>query len=295
MSDKPALAIDIGGSTVKIALVAQDGELSGLVKIATESPDGHTLVDRIEHALRTSDVLASHRGPIGISVAGFVDSTRERMIYNPNLPWLEGFPLRNAVADRFDREVIMDADSNTACVAEYRIGEGAGSSRFLCIAIGTGVGGGMIVNDEVVRLAYGGLGDIGHVNVDPFGPECTAGCRGCAEAVIAAPAIEAKGMGTVAEIVQRAHWGDDRAKAVLDETGRRLGIAMATWAVMLFPDVIAIAGGVSEAGELLLAPARESFELHCGPFYRKHLRVAKAKLGWQASLVGAGLMAIAGS
>jgi glucokinase len=140
-------------------------------------------------------------------------------------------------------------------------------------------------------MAHGGLGDIGHVIVQPFGMPCDSGCRGCAEATISAPGIEARAGGgvTVRELIARAHSGNAEAAAVFAETGRLLAVAIASQAVILFPDVVAIAGGVAEAGEWILAPARDAFGELTGPFYREGVTIAKAELGWQASLVGAAL------
>ena len=282
-----ALAIDIGGRTTKLALVSAEGTTSNITSVETPAPDVETFLARV------FDAAASFPQPsgIGISVAGFVNDEASAMFYNPNIRWLQGFPLRRAFEERFHLPAALDADSNAACVAEYRLGVGRGAKRFLSLVIGTGVGGGMIVDGRVVRIAHGGLGDIGHVIVEPFGRACDSGCHGCAEATVSAPGIEARAGGgtTVREIIAKARGGDSKATAVLADTGRLLGVAIASQAVILFPDVVAIAGGVAEAGDLLVAPARAAFEELVGPFYREGVTIAKAELGWQASLVGAAL------
>jgi glucokinase len=286
--DAQCIGLDIGGTTTKIAIVSNDGSVDALTTIPTAGPAPALLEAVLE---RIADLPECSNG-IGVGVAGFVDEARSMMAYNPNVAWLEGFPLRAELEQRSGRRVALDSDSNAACLAEFTFGVGRGSRRFLCLSIGTGVGGGMIVDGEIVRLAHGGLGDIGHVIVQPFGPLCGSGCHGCAEALISAPGILARwgqnGDG-VREIVRAAQEGDAKAAALLVETGRLLGIAIASQAVVLFPDVVAIAGGVAEADELLLAPAREAIEALTGPFYRSALRMERAALGWRAALVGAAL------
>jgi glucokinase len=276
------VAVDIGGTSTKIAVLGPEGSLERAGSLPSTPRLFEDLPDEI--AARMDGASG-----IGVAVAGFVDDARSAMIYNPNLAWLEGFPLRRTLEDRFGVPVALDADSNAACLAEYRFGTGRGARRFFCLAIGTGVGGGMIVDGEVVSLAHGGVGDVGHVIVEPGGAQCGAGCHGCAEAMISAPAIEARdgrGRGT-REIIKAAQTGEAHARDVLSETGRLLGIALASQAVILFPGVIAIAGGVAEAGELILKPARDSFQHSAGPFYREGVRVEKATMGAQATLIGA--------
>jgi len=266
-----------------------------LTTMPTTGP-AETLLDLI--SARTRALVEEYPAAgIGVAVAGFVDDARSAMIYNPNLEWLEGFPIRSAMETQHGMAVALDADSNAACLAEHRLGVGNGAGRFLCLAIGTGVGGGMIVGGEVVRLSHGGLGDIGHVMVEPFGLPCGSGCHGCAEALITTSGIEARWGGgspkTAREIIEAAQAGDSRAISTVAETGRMLGIALASQMVILFPDAVAIAGGIAEAGELLLAPARAAVESLIGPFYRRGVRIEKAQLGWQAPLVGAAIPLLA--
>ena len=290
--DARAIGVDIGGTTTKIAIVSSDGSVDGLTTLPTAGPAPVLLEAVMERIAAVPDSASG----IGVAVAGFVDDRRSTMAYNPNVAWLEGFPLRAELERRSGRRVALDSDSNAACLAEFRFGAGRGSRRFLCLSIGTGVGGGMIVDEEIVRLAHGGLGDIGHVIVQPFGQACGSGCHGCAEALISAPGILARwgeNVGGVREIIAAAHAGNAKAAALLGETGRMLGVAIASQAVILFPDVVAIAGGVAEADELLLTPARAAIKDLVGPFYRRDLRIERAALGWKAALVGAAIPLLA--
>jgi glucokinase len=201
----------------------------------------------------------------GVAVAGFIDHERSRMIYNPNLRPLEHYQLRAAFEARLGVPVTLDADSNAACFAEYRAGAGIGSKRFLCVVLGTGAGAGFMLDGQIVRLSYGGLGDLGHVIVDPDGPLCSAGCRGCLESVVDSPP---------------------------EVLGRYLGIALASHATILFPDRIVIGGGRAEAGEALLKPARETFYATAGRFASNGVIIEKARLGWLAPAVGAAFQSL---
>lgn len=255
-----ALGIDIGGTNTKIALVSAAGEVLESRSIPTDLAKGAgVFLDKI-----AANVFAA--SAVGVSVAGFVNREGTRMFYNSNLPALEDYPLKQGLEARLGLPVTLDADSNCACFGEYQVGVGVGSRRFLCLVLGTGAGGGMIVDGEVVRFAHGGLGDLGHVMVQPDGPVCSAGCHGCLEAMLQAGA---------------------------EPLGRYLGIALATYAAILFPDRIAIGGGRSEAGDALLKPAEDAFRTAAGPFYREGVTIHKARLGWQASVVGAALQSLA--
>jgi len=186
-------------------------------------------------------------------------------------------------------------DSNAAALAEWRFGVGRGAARFLCLTLGTGVGGGFVADGELVRLAHQCIGDAGHVIVAPDGPECCCGGRGCAEAVIPAAALigRYRELGgrredpTAADVIEAARAGHSAGISALAEAGRYLGVALATLANIFFPDRIAVGGGLSEAGDLLFVPANAAFVSHAGLFARAQIVIEKAALGWQATLAGA--------
>jgi glucokinase len=222
-------------------------------------------------------------------VAGFLNRARDRLSYNPNLEWLVGFPLRDAIADTLGASVVIEVDSNAACLGEFRFGAGRGSQRFLCLAAGTGLGGGMIVDGALVRFMGECIGDAGHVVVDANGPECPCGGRGCAEAMVAERTIvrNAQSGATLREVIESARQGNGRAVAELASAGRALGVAMASLAQLFFPDRIALAGGLSEADSLVLPAAEASFRRSVNSEARERVAVVKAELGWRATVIGA--------
>jgi predicted NBD/HSP70 family sugar kinase len=174
-------------------------------------------------------------------------------------------------------------------MAEWCFGSGRGSKRFLCVTSGTGLGVGMVIDGHPLRFAYGCLGDIGHIIVKPNGPLCTCGGHGCAEIMVSAPAVAARFRqgATLRDVIVAAKERNPRAIRLLEETGEWLGIAIASFATTFFPDHIAIAGGLSEAGDPLLRGVERAFRAHAGDFARSQATIARAELGSRATLIGA--------
>ncbi len=293
-----AVGVDIGGTTAKLGLVGREGRIVDAASIPTAPADASVFVATLLRSI--GELLARNAARpiagIGVAVAGFIGPHRDRVAYNPNLPWIEDYPLREAMAARFPLPVALECDSNAACLAEHRFGAGRGAKRLLCVVCGTGIGGGMTIDGEILRFAHECLGDAGHVIVVPNGPLCSCGGRGCAEAVISAPAIaaryaEARGLDagcvTLRNVIEAAREGCEDGRRVLAEAGKLLGIAMASLAQLLFPDQIVVAGGLSEAGEFLFPAVEDSFRSSAGKLPRSGLKISKAAFGWQATLVGA--------
>jgi glucokinase len=286
------LCVDIGATSTKAGIVSAAGELSFADSIPTRG-DADTFLRGICDLVRRTAAAAGCEpttfAGLGIAVAGFLDEARNRFLYNSNIAWLEGFPLKDALASCFELPVEIEIDSNAAAMGEWRFGSGRGSRRFLCVTSGTGLGVGMIIEGAPLRFAYGCLGDIGHVIVQPHGPLCTCGGHGCAEILVSAPAVAAryrKGA-TLRDVIVAAGEGDVAAVAVLDEAGQWLGIAIASLASTFFPDHIAVAGGLSEAGDFLMQAVERSFEAHAGQFARSQTTLTRASLGAWATLIGA--------
>ena len=288
-----AAAIDIGATNTKLGLVAEDGGVRSSATIPTgRGGDPEPLVERIASALEPIlGALGSGRGQVigaGISVAGFLDPAHEVMVENANLPALCGFPLRKALETRLAMRCVLEVDSNTSTLAEYRHGAGRGASRLLGVTIGTGVGGGMIVDGRLLRFTGECLGDVGHVILDPEGRRCPCGARGCLEALVSAPALsESAGGRPVREIIAAAHRGEGAAVEVLAATGKWLGLGLASLVAILAPDRIGVGGGVAAAGELLLAPARDSFRKHGAPGLVERAEVMASTFGGWEGMIGA--------
>jgi glucokinase len=283
----PALAVDIGGSGVRAASVAPDG--------GHEAPARRPLTagmsrPELLRAIRMTMDQAGGADPCGIAVPGFIDA-EGRLCHVVNLPALEGLVLDEAFPGA---QVVPDLAA--AAVAESRLGAGRDRERVLVAALGTGANAALVVDDRVVKTAFGCLGDAGHVVVDPDGPPCSCGGVGCLEALASGPALaragQAIGVGAAGLVVAAARTGDPQARAIVERAGTALGRAIVSWSVMTFPDVVVVGGGVADAGELLLAPARREVARLGAPYVVEGLEIVPAALGRDATLVGAGLVAL---
>jgi len=290
-------------------VVDESGRVLERSQVPTPSHDPKAvedaIVDAVERLRRNHPVAA-----VGIGAAGWVDNTQSIVRFSPHLAWRDE-PLRAALADRIDLPLIVDNDANAAAWSEYRFGAGAGSSVMVCLTLGTGIGGGLVINGELFRGTYGMAGEWGHMTKVPGGHLCECGNRGCweqyasgnalvrqARALLAAGGPGADGLqaalGVPADQVIGPHVtaaamaGDPVAVALLAEVGTWLGLGIADVVAGLDPEVIVIGGGVSAAGELLVGPAREAFEATLsGRGFRAYARLELARFRNDAGLVGA--------
>ena len=291
MTSRLAGAVDIGGTRVKVGVVGEDGSIVGRGTFPTpKGGDPAQLVDGIVKHL--NDVIPSEARSrlvgVGVSVAGFLDKDHTRMIANANLPALVDYPLRDSLRDALKLDVVLEVDSNASTIAEYRFGAGRDARRLLGVTIGTGLGGGLIIDGEVMRYTGECAGDVGHIIVKPEGRACTCGARGCLEAMVCSAALSERAGGrTVREVVADAQKGDANAREAIEETARWLGIGLASLAPLFAPDRVVVGGGVAAAGDLLLEPARASFHDHAGFDFRDGLRIVGSSFGGWEGMVGA--------
>lgn len=287
------IAIDIGAGTTKLALVDQNGAMRQWQSFPT-APGGPAF---LENVLAASRQLQNEStlpvAGVSAAIAGFV-TAEGRLEYNPNISWLEDTPIASLLADELHLRVHVEADSNAACVAEHIFGQGRGSDRFLCLTGGTGLGVGMMVQGRLLRIAHGCMGDAGHVIVMPEGPTCTCGGRGCAEALLSTASLakcyanlSGNRDGGFRSLVEDAHIGRPLAREVIEKAGYWLGIAAASLATIFLPDCIAIAGGLSQAGDTLMLSAQQSFHSHGGRFPLARASLVRAGTGEHATLIGA--------
>lgn len=288
------VSVDIGGGTTKLALIDRRGTLSNWQSFPTLEQKPGDFLEKVLSAIGQLQIEAEH--PIlGVSgaVAGFV--TPEGVLeYNPNLPWLEKTPIATLLREKLHLPVHVDADSNAACIAEYIFGQGKGASRFLCLTGGTGLGVGMMTEGRLLRIAHGCLGDAGHVIVSPTGPVCTCGGLGCAEALLSTVSLGQQyaqaggGEGaTFRTLVQDGRIGKPAALELFREAGYWMGIVSASLASIFLPDRIAIAGGLSQAGDVFFVAAKDSFRAHGGRLPLSQASLVRASTGEHATLLGA--------
>ena len=303
--------VDIGGTKVVAGVVTHDGELLDTVRRDTpdRSKSPRVVEDTIVDAVL--DLAERHElHAVGIGAAGFIDAERATVLFAPHLSWRDE-PLRDAISSRLRLPVVVENDANAAVWAEWRFGAGRGESHLVCVNLGTGIGGAMIVNGTLQRGRFGVAGEFGHMQVVPDGRRCECGNRGCweqyasgnvlvreARELAAARSPVAHGMleragGDVTAITgplitAAAQDGDSAARELFEEIGGWLGVGIANLAAAFDPGTFVIGGGLSEAGELLIAPARESFARHLtGRRFRPEATIVQADLGNAAGMVGA--------
>ena len=303
-----AIGIDIGGTKVAAGVVDDNGEVLARARRRTPSRDPAHLVDVVGEIAR--QLLADHDvSCVGVGAAGWVDAARRTVLFAPNLAW-RNTPLRDQIAEKVDLPVVVENDANAAAWGEYRYGAGAGASDVVVVTIGTGIGGGIILNGELYRGAFGIAGEPGHMRVVPGGRICGCGNHGCWEQYCSGTALvraaheiatqrpqEGQRLRQVAgdidaidgpAVMSAAQEGDPAAVDCFQEIGRWLGQGLADLAAILDPARFVIGGGVADAGELLLSPARDTFaSVLSGRGHRPAAEIVGAQLGSEAGLIGA--------
>jgi glucokinase len=304
-----AIGVDVGGTKVAAAVVDADGRILAKLKRSTPAASPQQTEQTIAGVV--TELLAGHEvAAIGLGAAGFVDSARAAVLFAPNLAWRDE-PLKQRVEERLGREVVVENDANASAWAEARFGAARGYRDVMLVTVGTGIGAAIIVNGELYRGRWGMAGEPGHVRVVPDGRLCGCGNRGCWEQYSSGNALVAEARefarrtpkgamrllqlaGGVPdgisgpEITQAASEGDPAALRCFQIVGGWLGQGLADLAAILDPACFVIGGGVSEAGDLLLDPARAAFQ-HAltGRGYRPFAKIKVAQLGEDAGIVGA--------
>lgn len=304
-----AIGVDVGGTKIAAGVVDDRGTITDQRREATPAGDPQRTAEVISDVILS---LAEGReiAAVGIGAAGFVDAQRSKVVFAPNLAW-RNEPLRDRVEDRVQLAVRVENDANAAAWGEAQFGAGRGSSSVVVITVGTGIGGGVIVDGEMVRGFSGMAGEIGHLRHVPGGSLCGCGQRGCWEQYGSGSALVRDArefMQTTPERARRlwelvdghvenlaghhvtvaAQEGDAAALGCFANLGDHLGQGMASLAAVLDPELFVLGGGVSEAGELLSAPAEESFLRHLSPrgFRENPPQVRLAELGSSAGIIG---------
>ncbi len=295
------VGVDIGGTKVLAGLVDEAGVVKRRVRVATphRSTSPGVVEDTIVEAVSTLLADDGEGAPtvIGVAAAGFIDSSGERVVFSPHLSWRDE-PLRQALAGRLDAPVLVDNDANAAAWAETRFGAARGARNALMITLGTGIGGALVLNGEVFRGSTGMAGEFGHTQVVPGGRICECGQRGCWEQYVSGNALSRVARERSGEagpdamrgpdVTAAAKAGDAHALAVFHELGDWLGVGLANLVAAFDPDLVVVGGGLSEAGDLLLTPARDALAARLvGGAHRTPPPVVRASLGPEAGFIGA--------
>lgn len=300
------LAIDVGGTKLAAGLLDADGAVRRRSEVPSQ-PGAAGQADALwSTLLGLVDEVCDDVVPAAVGVGcGGPLRWPEGEVSPLNIPAWRDFPLRDRLRDRFPgAQVRLVNDAIAVAIGEHWRGAGVGLRNLLGVVVSTGVGGGLVLDEQVMYGGTGNAGHLGHVVVDPSGPPCGCGGRGCLEAVARGPAIvqwardqgwtPAAGRPDGRALATDARAGNAVAVAAFERCGHALGVAFASAAHLLELDLIAVGGGIALAGDLVLGPAKSAFARHARMEFAARCQVVAAGLGQDAGLVGAGALVVCG-
>jgi glucokinase len=312
MADACVIGVDLGGTKLLAGTV--DAELRvhhRAYRLSRRDAVVETIVEAVEEAREAAhrEVLA-----VGVGVPCLVAPGSGVAMACNHFPLVD-VPLRDLLAERLGLPIVVDNDATAALVAEWRYGAARGARNVVMLTIGTGVGGGMVVDGHVARGASGAAGELGHIVIDESGPPCPGNCpnHGCLEAFVSGPALALEGRAraegdpqsglgralaagreiTGPLVTELAHDGDHAAGAAVAALGRHLGVGIASFVNVFNPEVVVVGGGLIAAGELMLAPARAVVAERALVPARDQVRIVAARFGDESGMLGAAALAFA--
>jgi glucokinase len=304
-----SIGVDIGGTKIAAAVVTPEGKILSEVRYPTQAAPPNLLIETVAQAI-TEVKDGFEVGGVCVAVPGRILASENKVISAPNLHEIEDIRLDEEIGRRTGLMVTVENDANAAAWGEFRFGAGRGLQHMVSITLGTGVGGGIITHGMLLRGAQGAGGELGHVTIDPTGPRCGCGNYGCLEALASGTAIQRRArevanerstsaLGRLAierqvlgeDVTRLAQEEDDASISVLEETGRWLGIGLAGFVNTFNPEVIAVGGGASQAGELILESARKEVQLRASSPSRDLVEIKEATLGPESGVLGAAALA----
>ncbi len=314
MAQEYYLGLDLGGTTASGVLMNDGGERLHALEIDTLAHQGHmAVIGRLaelarnlveESGLSLTEVVAT-----GIGLPGVLDLEKGETLFLPNLPgtWPH-VPVESLLEKRLGHPVYILNDVRSITLGEKSFGAGKAVKNMICLAIGTGIGGGTVINGQLYLGNDGTAGEWGHQTVEPYGPKCGCGNYGCLEAMASGSAISAMGMRAVRQglttsirdlsggdldkitpklIAQAAQQGDEIAQEIYQRVGQYIGVAVSNAIVGTAPQMVVIGGGVAQAGDLLMTPIKETVQrrVHVTPLNK--VQIVFAELGIMAGAMGA--------
>ncbi len=312
---KWTVGIDFGGTNVKVGLVSSTGRVVRSRVLSSQDVGRPSRfvegVGRsVESLTQTVGLAPSQLRGVGIGAPGPVDAARGLIHFLVNVPGWREVPLAQQLQRRLRCQCLIDNDVNLVTLGEWRFGAGRGAKQLVCLTLGTGVGGGLVIDGKLYRGAAGAAGEIGHMVIDPHGRRCACGSRGCLEAQVGTAAVleqgrrairrgagplrrlahEAQGRLTPALVSQAARSGDAAARKIWTDLGRSLGVGLANVVNLLNPDRIVIGGGLSNAWGLFYPTLVETVLAQAMDVSARSVRIVRAQLGDHAGVVGAAVL-----
>ncbi len=295
-------AIDLGGTNLKLGLLDQklrfiDRKVLDTQSFTTKERLIDGVVSSVNSLLEQRRLVKSRIAGLGLGLPGPIDCIRGVVHFFPNIPGWKEVNLKKILEKRLGLKVHLDNDANLMALAEYRMGAAAGASNAVCLTLGTGVGGGLVLGGRLYRGSAYAAGEIGHMPVNEKGPRCNCGGIACLEAYVGNRRLLAKalklfsGSVTLESLSRMARAGNARARSLWNDAGEKIGIALVSIVNLLNPDVIVIGGGVANAGQVLFSRIRSTVISRAMPLQARHVKIVKAKLGKDAGLIGAAILA----
>ncbi len=303
------VGVDIGGTKIAAGVVEEDGSLLEHTQHPTDPTDPAAIEAAVTAAV--TELRERHEiGAVGVAAAGYVSPLRDAMVFAPNISWRD-YPLRDRLATGIDLPIVVENDANAAGWAEFRFGAGEAISSMVMLTVGTGLGGAVIHDGRLLRGAFGAAGEFGHMEMVPNGHYCGCGQEGCWEmyasgraltrAARAAAVAQPDRIGALVEaaggpdqaiegrhVTAAAQAGDPLATELFAELGGWLGKGIADLVAVVDPELAVVGGGVVDAGDLLMEPARQAFRRHLtARGFRGELRIEVAEMGNEAGIIGA--------
>jgi glucokinase len=310
MADACVIGVDLGGTKLLAGTV--DAELRvhhRAYRLSRRDAVVETIVEAVEEA---REATRGEVRAVGVGVPCVVAPASGVVMACNHFPLVD-VPLRDLLAERIGLPVVVDNDANAALVAEWRHGAARGARNVVVLTIGTGIGGGIVLDGRIVRGASGAASELGHIVIDESGPPCPGNCpnHGCLEAFVSGPAlaIEGRARGEASPdsglgaaiaagreitgplVTELAHDGDPAARAAIAALGRRLGVGMTSLVNALNPEVLVVGGGLVAAGALLLDPARAVVAERALVPARDQVRIVAARFGHESGMLGAAALA----
>lgn len=297
MPEPQVIGVDVGGTKILAAVVSRDGSLEAQLERPTDVSSQDALLVMLDGVVE--ELRAGNPGvaALGFGLPSRIDQLRGRAVASVNVP-LTDVDFRDRMRERHGLPAEIDNDANAATIAEWHSGAARGARHVVMLTLGTGVGGGLILDGKPYRGATGGAAELGHIVLELDGPPCRCGGRGHLESFatgVAADRVARERIGPESnahDLVRRGKAGEPEAVAALAAIGRYVGAGIASFVNALEPEVIVIGGGFGEAaGDLLLGPARDVLAQDGLTPGRENVRIVKAQLGTDAGVIGAGMIA----
>ena len=283
-------AVDIGGTKFAVGMLNEVGQVLARAETPSlpELGPGDGVARIVKLLLSTAEQAGETLQGIGVGCTGPVHPLTGLLGPNAFLPGWEGLNLVDELQRVFHVDTALENDADAAALAELAWGAGNGAQRFIYVTVSTGIGGGIVLDGQLYRGADGSHPEIGHHVIDPSGPQCFCGARGCWESLASGPAMAARGgRASAVEVCEAVQQGDGAALAAVEQEGTYLGLGLANLVTLFVPDVIALGGGVMQSLPLFIGKITGIIQSSCGLVPFEKTRILPASLGRDAGLAGA--------